>query len=278
MFISGSFVKKYLLKQGVIFSIIAFTLTACDQNSFIQNPQNNATTASPTPTPAPKPVENPKIPIKVDLPIYLDGVPSLLHPVVVSSVEKYAEKSYEGSRLTSNIAIHHYNLTGEMFNLVFENIETGITKPLFKENTQLIHQVEYLTRPLDPKQRVCQPNKTDYCATTPDLTAKELKLYKHFIYQVQEKVVENKDENSIEHQKSLYLSDEYGNQLQKLHSDHQYLTETRWIPETERYYFTTKSDSNQDGKITLADQTYNYYIDFKDMTKPNINTYDIMPK
>lgn len=236
-------------------------LTACNQNQ-TQNTHHHIVASD---VAASGVVANPDIPIKVDLPIYLDGVPSLIHPVVVSAVSEHAAKSYSSEKISSEIYMDlaSYQLSGEIFNLVFENKETGETKPLFSHNTQFIRQAQYLIYSYsdDEKNNSSKPLKR--------------KLYRHFVYTVQERLDEKAPFHS---ERALYLSNEKGEQLQKLHSDKEFLLETRWLPEINRYYFTTKSDSNADGKITLADQTHNYYIDFSDVEKPVVKAYDVMPK
>lgn len=206
---------------------------------------------------------HPIIPIKVDLPIDFKGVNSLIHPIVVSSVEPYAEKSYSdsGKTVSSYIDVHDYQLVGKIFNLVFEDKQTGVTKALFPHNTQFIHRAEYVIAMFADEEN--------------EQKVKQRRFYHHFVYHVQEKL----DEKTPFHkERALYLSDETGKNLRKLHKNSEFLIETRWLPEMERYYFTTKSDSNQDGEITLLDQSYNYYIDFKEKDKPVIKAYDLIPK
>lgn len=225
---------------------------------------NQTTTITPTVSSdeATAQTTNPNINIKVDLPIYLKGVPSLLHPVVVSSVDKYVDKSFSGDKMSAHVDVNEYTLFGQMFNIVFEDIQSGQTKPLFKHNTQLIYRADYPVHTLVEKSE----NKDA-----------QFKFYGHFVYTVKENTTQS-DDDSIQSQKALYLSNDKGGKLQKLHPDGEYVLETRWIPQMERYYFTTKSDSNGDGKITLVDTTHNYYIDFQDVNHPMVKPYTFMPK
>lgn len=239
-----------------ITSLLLLFLTACNQTQNTGTQNANPETASDIIA------HNPNILIKVDLPIDFKGVSSLIHPIVVSAVEQYAEKSYSGSGKTvsSYIDVHNYQLSGKMFNLVFEDKQTGATKALFPHNTQFIHRAEYVIATIADEGN--------------EQKVKQRQFYRHFVYQVQEKL----DEKAPFHkERALYLSDEKGENRQKLHQDSEFLIETRWLPEMERYYFTTKSDSNQDGKITLADQSHNYYIDFKENI-PIVKQYDVLPK
>lgn len=206
---------------------------------------------------------NPNINTKVDLPIYLDGVPSLLHPVAVLAVDRYVEKSFSGDKVSAHVDVNGHTLFGQMFNIVFENIHTKQTKPLFKDNTQMIYRAEYLVRTLSEKT---------------DTEPAKYKFYGHFIYQVKETLAKDNDDLAVVNQRALYLSDDKGDGLKKLHPDDEYVLETRWLPSVERYYFSTKSDSNGDGKITLADKSHNYYVDLADASNPVVKPYDFMPK
>lgn len=232
-------------------------LNACNpaQNSHAPNPNPVAASAATN--------DNPSVPIKADLPIDLDGVASLLHPIVVSAVEEYAEKSYSYSgserKIYSHLDVGHYQVSGKMFNLVLENKQTGESKPLFPKNNQLIHRAEYVIH-------LVHDNAT--------AKTEKRKLYRHFVYEIQEHLDEKAP---FSKERALYLSDEYGDNRQKLHSDKEFLLHTRWLPEMERYYFTTKSDSDGDGKITLHDQVHNYYVDFKE-NQPIVKAYDVLPK
>lgn len=97
-------------------------LVACDQTTNIAtNAHQQENTDVPLKT-------NPDINIKVDLPIYLQGVPSLLHPVTVSAVDEYAQKSFSGEKISSFVDVSHDTLSGQMFNVVFEELQTGQTQ------------------------------------------------------------------------------------------------------------------------------------------------------
>ena len=230
-------------------------LVACDQTTNIAtNAHQQENTDVPLKT-------NPDINIKVDLPIYLQGIPSLLHPVTVSAVDEYAQKSFSGEKISSFVDVSHDTLSGQMFNVVFEELQTGQTQPLFATNHQLIYQAQYLMWAFDnPEQE--------------DKKEPIIKHYHHFIYKVQEKINQENKEEKL----SLYISDDRGNQLKKLHPDDEYVIQTQWVAQAGRYYFITKSDSDNDGKITLKDKSHNYYVDFQDIKNPTIKPYDFMPK
>ncbi len=111
-----------------------------------------------------------------------------------------------------------------------------------------------------------------------DLTNLKVKItpkqmLKHFIYQVNEQAdanPENKKSN-LHQQLALYMSDENGENLHKLHPDNQYLSDTKWMPTLKRFYFITQSDSDGNGIIDNKDKYHNYLIDFnkeKPIAKP----------
>lgn len=253
--------KKIFIIVTILFALFAFTFLVWQYLSTPIPLPDSPISQTQTQTP-----DEPSIAIKMDLPIYLDGIPSLIHPIVVSATSQYASKSYADEKISSHINMGNYNFSGDMFNLVFEDITTNEHKSLFTKNNQKIQRVDYPTHPIKP---ISNPNQP--------LSANELKLYRHFIYEVKENISPNREANSIQNQTSLYISDEKGNGLKKLHPDNQYFIESRWVSHVERYYFTTKTDSNHDGKITLQDNSFTYYIDFK-TENPIVRQYDFMPK
>ncbi len=99
-------------------------------------------------------------------------------------------------------------------------------------------------------------------------------MLKHFIYQVNEQAdakPENKKSN-LHKQLALYMSDENGENLNKLHPDGQYLSDTKWMPTLKRFYFITQSDSDGNGIIDNKDKYHNYLIDFN-AEKPIVKSY-----
>lgn len=248
-------------------SMALLSLTACGLSCSNppQSPQDATDEANPDD------VANPDVPIKMDLPIDLYGADSLLHPVVVSAVDEYVDKSgsYSKTQLYSHVSVSDDKISGQMFNLVFENKQTGQTTPLFKNNTQIIHEAHY---PFYVKSDYMGRGEINWQNIHKD----ELKHYHHFIYTVQEKIGKY-NSDSIHAQTSLYMSDDKGGNLIKLHPDDEYFIQSRWVMNMERYYFTTKKDSNNDGKINLYDDSKNYYIDFKE-SNPKVKAYDFMPK
>lgn len=247
--------------------LLAILLSACNQ---VAPPASTQVSQESQPTDQTK---SPSINIKMDLPIYLGDLASIIHPVTVSAVEERASKSYEGEKISSQISVGDYSFMGKMFNLVFENKETGEHHALFKGNNQYITVVNYPVHTLEDKTTTTADDRGNITTDK-----KLIKKYGHFIYQVQEKIVNDDNTLSINNQESLYISDELGKNFKKLHQDGEYFIESRWIPQIERYYFTTKSDSDNDGKITLQDKSHNYYIDFKDLANVVVKPYDYMPK
>ena len=99
-------------------------------------------------------------------------------------------------------------------------------------------------------------------------------LFKHAIYHISETPYQKdaKDKNILK-QQALYMSNDKGNQLIKLHPNNEYVQEIKWLPQLSRYYFITQSDSDDNGIIDDKDDTHNYQIDFsKDL--PVVKNYD----
>lgn len=266
IFITILLTKGHTMKKSAILLGVIIILTACDTPT--SNPSQNQDIPNQT---DPNAVANPDIPIKVDLPIDLYGADSLLHPVVVSAIDEYVDKSgsYSKTQIYSHVSVSDDKISGQMFNLIFENKQTGQTTPLFKNNTQIIHEAYYPVY-----------IKSDYMGrgemNLQNVHKDDLKHYHHFIYTVQENIGKY-DSDSIHAQISLYMSDDKGGNLTKLHPDDEYFIQGSWVMNMERYYFTTKKDSNNDGKIDLYDDSKNYYIDFKE-SNPMVKAYDFMPR
>ncbi len=98
--------------------------------------------------------------------------------------------------------------------------------------------------------------------------------FSHFIYHVEEKPQINNDKKTHQ-QLSLYLSDDLGKDLIKLHPDNQFVTKHDWLPELARYYFVTQTDSNQNGYLDEQDNSFYYFIDFNH-SKPKATNYNFI--
>ncbi len=186
-----------------------------------------------------------------------------------------------------------------------ESKETNTVKhKLFNHNNFLITDVFYphqiITRSLvcyehDKKQQYCEnienyTGKNNYQQDTQlgEVTENDRvvikketvkkELFNTFLYKVQETQLTTKQREEIKGnlhlQKSLYMSDENGQNVKKLHDDKQYLTDSKWLPSLKRYYFTTRADSNGNNIIDYSDEQFNYLIDFN-QDKPTVTAYKL---
>lgn len=275
---------KYLTFSPIVL------LTAC------QDPANKAET-TPAPIPpqpaaqvivAETPASIPPASVglkKANFPIYLEGVPSLLHPIVPSVPldGKDAKLDYTSKSRTDDASVSYFQQTSPyqfqstVYNLVFEDIKTGTTKRLFPHDNFIIKSTVYpFVEAVD--KTATKPKQTTDTATTPDtptdtnnpadpLGKPTKKMLHHFVYQVKERPSDDDSKTNIDEQLALYMSDDAGNNLVKLHPNNQYVKTTQWLPEVERYYFTTQADTNGDNLIDANDKYFNYVIDFANPIK-----------
>lgn len=231
---------------------------------------------------------------KADFPLYLDNVPSILHPITPvetgdkgsKMASKYDERN-EFNQANYFSEASPYEFRGEIYNLVFEDIKSGATQRLFPQDNFVIGSMvaPYVDLPLaktvenlkndpnktqNPTDNTAQATATMVAEQAQPVTeqskrtlANDKKLMGYFIYQVQEKPINDEDKSNLDRQQSLYLSDFSGKNLVKLHPDTEFVKSVAWLPELERYYFITQNDSNNDKNITIDDTYHNYVIDFK---------------
>ena len=283
---------------GVSAAACAVVLTGCDRinapantnsdaSSVTHVARNRTPTASTTAAPAPQngdviiadmPATLPPAVVglkKADFPVYLEGVPSLLHPIVPSVS---AQSSYTNAKRGNSPANYFqqtapYTFSANVYNLVFENIKTRSAKRLFSQDNYLIKSVfyPYVDGAKTPSDALA--NDPTRAADTANLTTPtDKKLLGHFIYEVKELPDDNDSKTNIDDQLALYMSDDTGNHLTKLHPIDQYVKTTYWLPEVQRFYFTTQADTNGDGLINENDHIYNYVIDFA-ATRDAVNGY-----
>lgn len=214
---------------------------------------------------------------KVEFPVFLAGVPSLLHPIVPSvpleGKMDGGSKSREGDTAVSYFQeTSPYHFQSSVYNLVFEDIETGTTKRLFPHDNFVIKSavypfVEGQTASSSPQKTTGTPSEpTDEKTPTKPASKSDKIMLKHFIYEVKERPSDDDSKTNIDEQLALYMSDDTGNDLVKLHPNNQYIKSGYWLPQLQRYYFTTQADTNSDGLIDANDKSYNYVIDFANPT------------
>lgn len=268
-----------------------------------------ASTTGATVIVAETPATLPPPPIQVqqmDVPIFIEGTPALLHPIVtvikdnkVSAVKAMSdsavgknEPSQFQSQFFSNVGIFDYQTNID--NLVFENIDTQQTQKLFSTSTFKIRRV--LFPYIAANNRFFSNNKTYTPKNTPTsassakaetnaerakdnavnqrfmLTAIEINDAKYaalprVIFEVDETTNPNSGDKM-----ALYMSDNFGHGITRLHPANQFLVSSEWVEPLQRFYFITQADSDSNGVINDKDQTFHYYIDFTP-NMPLIKTY-----
>lgn len=309
---------------GIFFALI---LTACSKSP---EPTNEPAPAKKTATPAPyqevptasttgatvivadTPANLPPPPVEVqqlDVPVYIEGTPALLHPIVtvvqdskgsvatkMASSDKTDAKAYPSeyqSAYFSKTGLFDYQTNID--NVVFENIETSKAQHVFNQNTYKIQRVFFPYIAEDnryfannktyvPKR---QPNETasqntaTKSASSVANTAVNQKFLSDLItvdgvkYKPLPRVLFEVNENPKADSRSkmaLYMSDNFGQGITKLHPSNQFLISNEWVEPLQRFYFITQSDSDNNGVINDKDTTYHYYVDFTP-SMPVIHSY-----
>lgn len=225
---------------------------------------------------------------KTDFPVYLAGVPSLLHPIV-PSVPLQKKPSYNKEHVDNNDVsyfqqVNPYQFNSNVYNIVFENIKSGLVQRLFPEDNYIIKAVFYPTSGVNNTENLLK-NQTDISPnqhktktninSLNNTKVPDKILFKHFLYEIKEQPTDDNSKTNIDDQLALYMSDEDGKNLVKLHPNNQYLKSSYWLPELGRFYFTTQADSNGDNIIDDNDKYYNYMIDFT-KEKPTLVSYNYL--
>lgn len=260
-------------------------LTACEKPKQ-QQPASVATTTHTNPEniiiadqPASIPPANVGLK-KTDFPVFLDGIPSLLHPIIpsmptVSKTDALYSKGSDG--LTTNYfsQIRPYFFQTNIYNIVFEDIETGDVHRLFPKDSFIVKSIFYPFVAITDKNTEQKTNNNEPNTPTdsPTEQAKQHKMLGHFLYEVKEQPDDNNSKTNIDEQLSLYMSDDKGKNLTKVHPSDQYLKSSHWLPDVERFYFVTQADTNKDNLIDDNDKYYNYVIEFRNKEKPIVIHY-----
>jgi len=282
--------------------LCALMLSACqqaDNQDTTNNQADNASQSSDGENPAADTAMQDST--SIQFPQYIHGTPALLHPITPINIENQETglssiKSRKG-RMYYPIFEQQgtYQYETHANNFVFEEIATGNTQKLMPNDNFIIDQIflPYTTqykiiaaKDTSQDEALVYNNEmsadTDHEAspyTEQDTSRDTKKLtintpFSHLIYHVSETPNQPDEENkNIMRQQALYMSDNMGKQLTKLHPDTEYVQQTKWMPQVARYYFITQSDSDGNGTIDEKDTTHNYQIDFSTDT-PVVKSYD----
>ncbi len=297
--------KKNLANSTLSLSLslaAVLVLSGCQPNN---NPDATAETQTSNPnqidnldastaTPAP-------IATQIEFPQYIKGWPTLLHPISPLSLTAEQDenlssiKSRDKWQPTIFAETEPYTYQTYISNIVFEDLVTGLERKLLADNSFIIRSIFI---PHITKKRILRKNSNadDTVVDTATIDGSVVTdieydndnngiyrmqrietvntLFKHAIYRINEtpNQKDDKDKNIFE-QQALYMSDDMGNQLIKLHPDNEFIQTSKWLPQLSRYYFITRSDSDGNGLIDDKDQTHNYQINFS-TDKPAVRAYN----
>jgi hypothetical protein len=175
-----------------------------------------------------------------DLPIHFDSTNYLIHPIgeyklyqsrgrgSFFSSSSYGSSSFGISRYSG------YEISGNLYNLTFEEIDSGKTNQLTDKNIR-IRSVKFLHR-------------------TFEKTKKKILVYRIIDRDTnQDKKLDGTDISS------LYISNIDGSKFTKITKELHELIDWKTITTADRLYFRSISDSNKNGEFDKDDLiTYNY--------------------
>ncbi len=293
-----------------------------------------ASTTGATVIVAQTPATLPAPPVQVqqmDVPIYIEGISALLHPIVTVvkdnknptnklSIGNDSENAKE-SGLETSLQSTYFNKTGlfdyqtNIDNLVFENLGNKTSQRLFAHNNFKIRRVFFpfiaknnrlfndnkIYTPNTPATLSKDKNKKPTSTVSPSAASHDnVSVNQRFIlnpvkvdeveYMALPRVIfevneanqatdtQKADNQKTDTQKTdtqkmaLYMSDNFGHGITRLHPANQFLISSEWVEALQRFYFITQADSDSNGVINDKDQTFYYYIDFS-TSMPTIQSY-----
>lgn len=212
---------------------------------------------------------------RMDFPVFLAGVPSLLHPVIPSVPMTKKSDNYDEASRNTDVSYFQetapYEFQSSIYNLVFETLTTGEVHRLFPQDNFVIKAVHTPFITLSQHDKTAQPKAGVTQQPTPipknTLKSTEVKvndtlLLGYFIYEVKETADDEDEKTNLDQQLTLYMSDLTGKNLLKLTPNNQYFKNYKWLPDTKRFYFSTQADTNGDRSIDENDKYFYYFIDF----------------
>ncbi|MGO2339519.1 MAG: hypothetical protein ACTH5M_02830 [Psychrobacter sp.] len=282
--------------------LCALTLSACQQTDTQDAANNQADNTSQTAdgenAAADTAIQDST---SIQFPQYINGTPALLHPITPIDIEDQeaglSSIKYRKGEMVYPIferqSTYRYNTHAS--NFVFEEIATGNTQRLMPDDNFIINQIflPYTTqykfiaaKDILQDEALAYDNEmsadidheaSPYAEQDAPRDTEKVTIntpFNHIIYHVSETPNQpDEEDKNIMRQQALYMSDNMGKQLTKLHPDNEYVQSTKWMPQVARYYFITQSDSDGNGIINEKDATHNYQIDFS-IDTPVVEGYD----
>ena len=178
-----------------------------------------------------------------DLPIHIDSTNYLIHPIgeyeIYGSRSNYFSSSSYGSGSFSVSGYNRYEISGNLYNLKFEELNSEKTRMLTEKNIR-IKSVRFLNEIFEK-------------------TGQQI-----LVYRVLDKDT-NRDEklNGFDIS-TLYISNINGTNFTKLTTDFHELIDWNVIPIKNRLYFRSAEDSNKNGDFDKEDKIYYQFIDLSD--------------
>ncbi len=182
-----------------------------------------------------------------ELPVYFDSTDILVHPIGMETIEKkqsnrmmdmdsYSKSEYRNPGFNVYAMQADY-ITGNMMNLVFENIKSG-NQRLLTNKVINISSVQYL-------RELSHKIKRDYV-----------------IYTINDKDMNNDGKLNDLDINSLYISKLDGTEFNKISNQYHEYKGGKLIIQELRYYYRTIEDINKDGLFNKEDKYHYFYIDF----------------
>lgn len=195
-----------------------------------------------------------------DLPVYFDSTDIMVHPIGMEIIEKkqsdhminldsYSKREYWNQGFSVNAMQADY-ITGNMMNLLFENIKSGY-QILLTDKVINISMLQYL-RALSYKI------KKDY-----------------IIYTVNDKDLNNDGKLNDLDINSLYISKLDGTDFIKISNPYHEYIGGKLILQEQKYYYRTIEDINKDGSFNKEDKYHYYFIDFTFSPYKNVEYFPL---
>ena len=179
-----------------------------------------------------------------DLPIHIDSTKYLIHPIgeyeiYYGSRSSYFSSSSYGSGSFSFSQYRGYEISGNLYNLIFEEIESEKTRMLTDKNIR-IKSVRFLYKIFE---------KTNE---------------QFLVYRILDKDTSRDNKLNDFDISTLYVSNINGTKLTKLTAEFHELIDWDIVPIKNRLYFRSIEDSNKNGDFDKEDKISYQFIDLSD--------------
>lgn len=179
-----------------------------------------------------------------DLPIHIDSTKYLIHPIgeyeiYSGSRSSYFSSSGYGSGSFSFSQYRSYEITGNLSNLKFEEIESEVTRMLTDKNIR-IKSVRFLNKIFEK-------------------TSEQI-----LVYRILDKDTNQDNKLNDFDISTLYISNIDGTKFTKLTTEFHELIDWEVLPIKNRLYFRSIEDSNKNGDFDKEDKISYQFVDLSD--------------